>query len=594
MGNVSCTFYAPCPKAFLGSMGTCHRIEGELLKLPHIVIEYREEESFSPGKVSPSLIAGFGLHWTWVYFFMLNGSSTIYPDAPGMQAALFPVSLIFFIATFLCYGMFLSPMRALFATRHKRARNRAVAAGLVFVSMLLAIAGNAAPDISMQLGVVSGMLNGVGSSVLLMSYGASFSVCDLPAIAICAALSLPISVGGFAALVLGNAFAAPFGTVACLALPFVELLCLHACSHRLTDQLEFTSMTMPVRRAPFALRIMAPAAVFGFILGIMRTRSSLMPANTESTGDMAIAMILAGVFACVVAIIAMLTQRQTSNFSFRTLMPVSAVLIASLALPDNSDIYVTFCLFGSYLMLEMCLWVLFSDISQRFRISPFTAFGFGRGFMALGTFLGYLATMPGAPLHSVMTDMGALIALSLVFITLGVSFVPTYAELRSTLMRGHQCPAIVHEDEQRLHFAEDEKDAPTTEANEAAEDEESDLPASEEVEASLPPSIPNPESNGDAGLAAKPSPEETARQAAGRFKRKCAIVADRYLLSHKETEVLYLLAKGHKSAVIQERLFISEGTANTHMRHIYRKLDVHSQSELMSLVESEHVEESSW
>ena len=40
------------------------------------------------------------------------------------------------------------------------------------------------------------------------------------------------------------------------------------------------------------------------------------------------------------------------------------------------------------------------------------------------------------------------------------------------------------------------------------------------------------------------------------------------------------------SAAIQEALYISAGTANTHMRHIYRKLDVHSQHELIDLVES--------
>ena len=65
-----------------------------------------------------------------------------------------------------------------------------------------------------------------------------------------------------------------------------------------------------------------------------------------------------------------------------------------------------------------------------------------------------------------------------------------------------------------------------------------------------------------------------------------AAVADTFLLSRKETEVLLLLAKGRNSAAIQEALYISAGTANTHMRHIYRKLDVHKQQELIDLVET--------
>ena len=83
-----------------------------------------------------------------------------------------------------------------------------------------------------------------------------------------------------------------------------------------------------------------------------------------------------------------------------------------------------------------------------------------------------------------------------------------------------------------------------------------------------------------------PATQESPEQKAGRFKRKCAAVADTFLLSRKETEVLFLLAKGRNSAAIQVALYISAGTANTHMRHIYRKLDVHSQHELIDLVES--------
>ncbi len=71
----------------------------------------------------------------------------------------------------------------------------------------------------------------------------------------------------------------------------------------------------------------------------------------------------------------------------------------------------------------------------------------------------------------------------------------------------------------------------------------------------------------------------------GRFRRKCEAVANTYLLSRRETEILFFLAKGHNSAYIQEKLYISEGTAKTHIRHIYRKLDVHSQQDLMRTVE---------
>ena len=63
-------------------------------------------------------------------------------------------------------------------------------------------------------------------------------------------------------------------------------------------------------------------------------------------------------------------------------------------------------------------------------------------------------------------------------------------------------------------------------------------------------------------------------------------MANTFLLSRRETEILFFLAKGHNAAYIQEKLYISEGTAKTHIRHIYRKCDVHSQQDLMRMVEN--------
>jgi DNA-binding CsgD family transcriptional regulator len=72
----------------------------------------------------------------------------------------------------------------------------------------------------------------------------------------------------------------------------------------------------------------------------------------------------------------------------------------------------------------------------------------------------------------------------------------------------------------------------------------------------------------------------------GRFIARCEYVANVHLLSSRETDVLYLLAKGRNAAYIAKHLFISEGTVHTHTWRIYRKMDVHTQQELMDLVDS--------
>lgn len=64
----------------------------------------------------------------------------------------------------------------------------------------------------------------------------------------------------------------------------------------------------------------------------------------------------------------------------------------------------------------------------------------------------------------------------------------------------------------------------------------------------------------------------------------CTQLAKEYKLSPRETEVFCLLAEGRSTTRIQETLFIAEGTVNTHVRNIYRKLNVHSKQELIDLI----------
>lgn len=65
---------------------------------------------------------------------------------------------------------------------------------------------------------------------------------------------------------------------------------------------------------------------------------------------------------------------------------------------------------------------------------------------------------------------------------------------------------------------------------------------------------------------------------------RIAAVAEACALTDREAEVLGILARGHGLSRVQEALYIAEGTAITHRRHIYQKLDVHSKAELIDFV----------
>lgn len=65
---------------------------------------------------------------------------------------------------------------------------------------------------------------------------------------------------------------------------------------------------------------------------------------------------------------------------------------------------------------------------------------------------------------------------------------------------------------------------------------------------------------------------------------KCSVIGHRCGLTPREEEVLVLLAQDKTIAEIEQALFISNGTAKSHIRHIYAKLGLHSRKEVVDLV----------
>ena len=71
------------------------------------------------------------------------------------------------------------------------------------------------------------------------------------------------------------------------------------------------------------------------------------------------------------------------------------------------------------------------------------------------------------------------------------------------------------------------------------------------------------------------------------FSEACSQVSRNFQLTPREAEVLVLLARGRNARHIAESLVISDGTARTHIMHIYQKMRVNSQQVLMDIVDDE-------
>ena len=81
----------------------------------------------------------------------------------------------------------------------------------------------------------------------------------------------------------------------------------------------------------------------------------------------------------------------------------------------------------------------------------------------------------------------------------------------------------------------------------------------------------------EGGLVQRTAEEERAAERVEEFSRT-------YRLSPREQEVLALLAEGKTGRVIQQELFIAEGTFKAHTRHIYEKMGINSRKELFELL----------
>lgn len=75
------------------------------------------------------------------------------------------------------------------------------------------------------------------------------------------------------------------------------------------------------------------------------------------------------------------------------------------------------------------------------------------------------------------------------------------------------------------------------------------------------------------------------------FDHKVSLITHHYQLTPRESEIYSLMVKGRNAGYINEELQISINTVKTHVSNIYKKLEVHSQQELIDQFEGSEVSE---
>ncbi len=114
--------------------------------------------------------------------------------------------------------------------------------------------------------------------------------------------------------------------------------------------------------------------------------------------------------------------------------------------------------------------------------------------------------------------------------------------------------------------------------------------ATEAAEASAEPSSPAPSGTTPAVPLARlmglDGPQAPASERQVAMQRSIAQLGSQFLLSEREVEVLTLYAQGYTQKRVAEALFISQGTAHTHIKRIYTKTGMHSRQDILDYLES--------
>lgn len=619
-----------------------------------INIDFKEGTSFGELRI---ISLGYGLHQAWIYSSMFDKGGIF--GTSGLQAGPFndQLSLAYFVSI-LIYGLLLLIASILDTklTRALHATPTLIAAALLGATGTLLLLGSGAesPFDGSTLQIISGILTGTGSSILLLAWGIAFSRRDSASIIINGALSIAIGFGIYGLVLHQIPF--PWGGAASALIPFAEIALLLVLRRHVSldfDNRQLFFQPLPINHARFVMRFGLPVFFLGVALGIMRQTSieTILPGSAFE--DQALLFVTA----CVATVLIMVTflalgGDERWHIFFRPLIPFIAVTAIFIPFTTGgTSFWGTSVVLVGYMSFEALMWIFFSELSQRFRLSPIFVFGLGRGVMALAALGG--STLPlftgalGAPTG--LGEMGTVLIV-LVAMMLAYALLPDEHEMASivavtprkvAVQSASRAPLIVVNEgkadalerarEGAVPSAPEQADVRTQvpanwehavvaalaelgetsgaasgqiasassvvsaakgpTAVDAMQDDASDASAASDT-ASSASTAPSPARQAMdfsrsifAEETAAPAPADDTPAVRGRFRQRCEIVANTYLLSRRESEVMYYLARGYKSSHIQQQLYISEGTAKTHIRHIYRKLNIHSQQDLIHLID---------
>lgn len=286
------------------------------------------------------------------------------------------------------------------------------------------------------------------------------------------------------------------------------------------------------------------------------------------------------------------TRQEDRLFSFSVVLVMAGFLMVPLTF-DTESIAANSLMDIGECCFDALLWLMFASIGKRSLFAMLPTFGLAEFCSSIGTNIGaVLGHASNALVHG-----DARMVVSFALILAFVFFVVLWLGFRTfSFTKVINDVEVVHE--QSDGFVTDVRDVCASDGRYRAEDSaHRDSAASASGEDALgdfdradafgfaPPSrIVSAEGGGFARV--NESSACSAESSTDRFSQNCRRIAEESGLTEREREIFAMLARGRNARFIMEEFVLSRNTVKSHIKHIYAKLGVHSQQELIDLVEN--------
>lgn len=559
---------------------------------------------------------GFGFYYAWIW--LCYDSSVLLSGVTNAAGAATDTLFSMYLASTAALALMLLLAAALpgFSSRVVQGRWMPLGASVLAALATVGVKCTAPLGAAHPLFILFCVLTGLGTAWVCLRLGLMYATVPSRQVTLHAAMSFVI-----AALFYFMARSIPvqLGLVVMALLPVMAACCTLTPQGTAAAQEECPQREHMLPRG-FVWRLVLAISVFSLVVGVTRGYST--PTQTGAAVDAQGSLVVFSM--AVVALgIYLLVSAVGNDFDISRLYYPVIILAAAgilvVPLVSAQGAFGGVFIGVAYACFVMVMWCLFAHVAYVTGISPVRIFGLGRGASALGTTIGWLAGSQLLAHEGVDGSTMIIISVVMVFALLVVSMLVFNDRAIGTVLRTvGRCPAAqvsgsghtVPEEVCRAcrYEGTSECDGSHAEACEALTAGSSvwaaDAPAVWDVsgEQAASANVAHAESGAQAEerpaasdtMAAQApvgsSDAEAARIPAagsktGSWTRSCKEIAERFGLSQRETDVLFLLAKGRTIGFIADDLSVSFNTAKSHIRHVYVKTGVHTRQELLDMVE---------